>query len=81
MSQAMGHIEAGWEGFREKVVPRTASEVQCAEMRKAFFAGAAYLFTRTMLSLDDGKDATEADLKMLDDVHAELVAFARSQGG
>lgn len=78
---AKGLMAEGWESFREKVVPKNASEVQVRETHQAFYAGAAYLFTRLMLEYGPGKDPTDEDLAMMDGVHAELVAFARSKGG
>jgi hypothetical protein len=78
---AKGLIAEGWEQFREQVVPPNASSVQVDETQKAFYAGASFLLSQVMLRLDPGNDPTDEDLAMLDGIHEELVAFARSQRG
>jgi len=76
---AKGLMEEGWELYR-KVIPAQASEVQVTETRTAFYAGASHLFAQVMLRLDPDKDPTDGDLAVLDGIHEELVAFARSKG-
>lgn len=74
-------IEAGWETYRLKVVPSTASKVQLDETRKAFYAGASHLFAAMMTHLEEGSEETPADLQMMDNLFEELKAFGRSQRG
>jgi hypothetical protein len=68
-------IEAGWVGFKLVAIPPDASEVQIAEMRVAFFAGAQNLFGSIMTMLDPGSEPTESDLKKIDLIHQELEQF------
>jgi len=83
---AKGLMAEGWESFRQKAVPKNASEAQVRETHQAFYAGAAYLFARLMLAHSPGKEPTEedvdmVDVAMVDGIHEELVAFVRSKGG
>jgi hypothetical protein len=55
-------IEAGWMSFRIMCLPDDAPEIQVAEMRNAFFAGAQHLFGSITSMLDADADPTEADL-------------------
>ena len=70
-------IEAGWHGLRIQALPEDASEIQLSEMRMAFFAGAQHLFSSIMSILDPGEEPTDADLKKMDQIHAELKEFLR----
>jgi len=71
-------VEAGWVSYLRLVVPRNASAVQVEETRRSFFAGAQHLFGSIMTMLDVGAEPTEADLGRMDQIHAELQAFAKS---
>lgn len=68
-------IEAGWIGLRIAAVPLDAPAVQLSEMRMAFFAGAQHLFSSIMTILDPGSEPTDADLKRMDLIDAELRKF------
>lgn len=81
MAAVKGFVEEGWESYRERVVPKSAGEAQVTETRRAFYAGSAFLLAQVMLRLGPGEDTTDEDLAMLDGIHEELVAFARSQRG
>lgn len=70
-------IEAGWQGLRLMAVPPGAPPVQIREMRNAFFAGAQHLFSTIMRTLDPGDEPTEADMRRLDNIQAELDAFIK----
>jgi len=78
---AKGLMEEGWEGFREKCVPPSAGSVQVRETQQAFYAGAGYLLAQLMLRLDPGAAPTDENMSLVDEVYAELVAFAKSKGG
>jgi hypothetical protein len=69
-------IEAGWIGLEHMVIPIDAGPMQRAEMKKAFFAGAQHLFSSIMGILEEGDDATEADLRRMGQIEQELRAFA-----
>lgn len=70
-------IEAGWVGFRLAVFPPDgdAPAIQLEEMRKAFFAGSQHLFSSIMTILEPGAEPTDADLKRMDSIDAELKEF------
>lgn len=68
-------IDAGWVGFRLAVGWEDAPKQQLEECRNAFFAGAQHLFAAIIGTLDDGDDATPADLRRLDLINSELQAF------
>jgi hypothetical protein len=70
-------IEAGYVGLRLAAMAPDASEVQVREMRMAFFAGAQHLFASIMGILDPGDEPTDADLKRMDNIAAELGRFER----
>jgi hypothetical protein len=69
-------IEAGWIGLQAAAIPADATAAQIREMRLAFMAGAQHLFASIMVSLDPGEEATDADLRRMDLIAAELDAFA-----
>lgn len=69
-------IEAGWVALRTMWVPEDASEQQVRDMRWAFMAGAQHLFGSIMSTLDEDKEPTEADLKRMDLIDAELKRFS-----
>ena len=76
------YIQQAWDQFAGAVIPDEAPETQRKEMRGAFFAGVCCLMTLLLNQLDDTGDpneVTEADLKVMDDVRAELVAYTRPQ--
>jgi hypothetical protein len=69
-------IESGWVGLQLAAVPENAPPIQIREMRMAFMAGAQHLFSSIMVVLEPGDhEATEADLKRMDLIAAELDAF------
>jgi hypothetical protein len=68
-------IEAGWVSLRLAAVPADAPQNQLDEMRAAFFAGAAHVFSSIMTMLDPGQEPTEADMERMDHIHEELEGF------
>lgn len=68
-------VEAGWVSMLRACVPPDAPEVQVREMRMAFMAGAEHLFSSIMVVLEAGEEPTEADLKRIALIDAELRAF------
>jgi hypothetical protein len=67
-------IEAGWAILRSTIDP-AAPQVQIDEMRLAYMAGAQHLFTSMVNILDQDEEPTEADLKKMDLIAAELRAW------
>ncbi len=67
-------IEAGFDSLRS-VFPPNVPPKQLAEMRACFFAGAQHLFASIVAILDEDHDETAADLRRMDQIHAELARF------
>lgn len=65
-------IEAGWVGLKLAAIPGDAPQAQVDEMRLAFMAGAQHLFASIMGILDPGDEPTDADLRKMDLIAAEL---------
>lgn len=76
----MKYIERGWLSYRELAVPADAGEVQVKETKQAFYAGASILFTTLMQPgvLDPGTEETDADMKKMADLQAEIDAFGQA---
>jgi hypothetical protein len=68
-------IEAGWVTMRLACIPLDAPAVQLENMKLAFMAGAQHLFSSMMSGLEDGDDATFADMRRMTLIEAELTAF------
>jgi hypothetical protein len=71
-------IARSWESYRAMVIPPDASEVQVAETRQAFFAGATMLFTLLLRVLDPGTEETDADMQTMAALQAEVNEFGHS---
>ena len=68
-------IEAGWASLRAVWLhPETPSQ-QVTDLRMAFMAGAQHTWASVMGMLEEGEDATTADLTRMDKIQAELDAF------
>lgn len=68
-------IEVGWLSLRVAAIPAEAPEVQLAEMRQAFFAGAQHLFSSLMAIMDADREPTAKDLERMDLIQRELDEF------
>lgn len=68
-------VEAGFDALRSLVIPAHATPNQVAAMRVAFFSGASLVFDALMAGLDDGEEATDADLQRMSALQAELSKF------
>lgn len=67
--------------YLREVVPASAGPTQIVETRRAFYAGAMALLELMLAGLEDTDlsiEPTEAELHMMDEIAAELVAFAAS---
>lgn len=74
-------MEAGWIGLRLATGLENAPTDQLREMRMAFFAGAQHLFSSIMTIMDEDNEPTEADLRRIEFIDAELRAFGREFTG
>lgn len=72
-------VEAGWVALRLTCIPAGAPEAQLREMRIAFMSGAHHLFTSCMMTLDEGDEATLADMRRMDKIAKELDAFLQNE--
>jgi hypothetical protein len=68
-------IEAGFATLRARAIHPDALDDQVREMRMAFFAGAQHVFGSIMQVLDPDDGPTEADMRRMSAVHAELETF------
>jgi hypothetical protein len=70
-------MQEQWGIFCERVIPTDAPEVQKTEMRRAFYAGGeAILFRIIAAFAPETTEPTKEDLQIMDDLDAELKAFA-----
>ena len=70
-------INEEWLSYAEKVIPSNAPEVQRAESRRAFYAGAQAVFSGLVKELSDSEGVDEADLALMYYVKDELSQFAQ----
>ena len=76
MRQRSKLLAAGWENYRSRVIPQSASEEQLRECQRSFYAGAHLLLCDILDLLAPGDEPTEEDLTMVEDLQAELIEFA-----
>lgn len=75
-------IADAWRDYEVQIVPLNAPEVQRIESRRAFYAGAISMWGGMMAMLEPGEEPTDADLKRMDEIKAEIDAYALAlQGG
>lgn len=72
-------IEGGWAAY-EYLGLKHASELQKAEMRKAFFFGAQHLWASIFTILDPDHEPTEKDMRRMSLIDAELRKFTDEHG-
>ena len=75
-------IASAWQGFAKMVVPKDASQEQIDDTRRAFYSGAAVLFSIITgekffdgLPGDGDIEPTGADLEKMNDLQDEIDAF------
>lgn len=79
MSANPNRLAAEWQGFYRKVLPDGASEIQTQEMRRAFYAGAEAAVMRVLIkSFGPGEDATDQDVRVMQDLADELADFGKA---
>jgi hypothetical protein len=69
-------IKEAWRSYRNEVIPSDAPNIQHIESRRAFYAGAQALLAILMTMLEPGTEATEADIRKMDEIAAELKRFS-----
>lgn len=73
--------EQMWEEYAKQCLPPDAPEIQVIETRKAFYAGAYSMWTGIRDGLDPGQEATDADVRHLDELVTEIETWIMSQAG
>ena len=70
-------IKDGWDSYHDLVLPKNISDIQRDETRKAFYAGAAVLWTSILkhLDLSGEEEPTEKDFDILEGIQNEINAF------
>ncbi len=76
-------VEEAWNDYRNKVLaPSGVTErlypAQFQETRRAFYAGANGLMAAILNILEPGKEATDADLAVMDSIQAGFVEFSEA---
>lgn len=67
-----------WDQFSRAYMPSNANALQKREMRRAFYAGGQAIMFKIITALAPDSEPTEEDLKLMDDLHQELNAFAEA---
>ncbi len=65
-----------WDKYARSVLPAGASPVQKKETRRAFYAGAQSILFRVIESFAPETEPTDADLRIMENLHQELQDFA-----
>lgn len=68
-------IAEAWKRFEAMVLPASAGEVQRAETRKAFYAGASIMFRTMTGGVSEGDEIRDSDLALLDGIAKEVDAY------
>jgi hypothetical protein len=72
----MSVVAEEWEKFRRQVVRNDPPENVLLSMKIAFYGGVG-TFQRILDELSPDEESTEADMKLLRDIRAEVQGFAR----
>lgn len=74
----MQRIARLWAEYERTVLHPDAGPIQRIETKRAFYAGVAAWLNEMTTMFDEGEEATEADLRKIQEVAEELEMFARS---
>ncbi len=73
----MKQIQSEWLSYRA-CLPANIGAVQLSETRRAFYAGATAMLSTILLHLTPGTEPAEDDLRMMDEIQAELREFQKA---
>lgn len=73
-------LDDEWKEFARQVIPAAASTRQIAEMRRAWYAGVATMFSLMTWGLDPEREPTDLDVEYLENLHKELTEFSNAVG-
>jgi hypothetical protein len=68
-------IEQAWQGYSAQVLPCDATPKQILDCRRAFFGGAAVLWTIIQKGLSNDHEATAEDMAFLAQVAEEIEEY------
>lgn len=63
-----------WQGYHAMCL-KDATPVELEKAKEAFFAGAATIFHGMMATMSDEEEPTDADMRFMGELQAELDAF------
>lgn len=69
-------IMESWNEFSRKVIHPNSPQIQRIEMRRAFYAGAAFVLEGITKDMSPGDQVQDSDIQILEDISSELVDFA-----
>lgn len=72
-------VKVGWIAMLLTCIPHNANKEQIKCMKLAYYLGAEHLYMSIMGTLDEGKEATPMDLRRMELIHNELMAFRAIQ--
>lgn len=70
-------IADSWVVFQRLCIPPEAPPQQSIEMRRAYYAGIAWVFDVLSEGLDEDVEATDGDLTYMEKLYKELEVFAK----
>lgn len=70
-------LDIGWRQYAERILPANAPRVQVWECRRAYYAGAAHLFTELTERIGPDSTSEDAGLALLTSVSDEIDAFLK----
>jgi hypothetical protein len=68
-------VEGGWQMMKALVMPKNAPVQQIHDCRIFFFAGAQHVWSSLLSIMEKGTDATEADLRRMENIEQEMGRF------
>lgn len=70
-------LDIGWRQYAERILPANAPRVQVWECRRAYYAGAAHLFTELTQRVGQDSTSEDAGFALLTSVSEEIDAFLK----
>lgn len=74
----MVKFESEWQDFRESVLPKSVSQIQLSETKKAFYSGALAVISLTARMFSNEQEVTEEDVNSYDKLVNEIVSVCKS---
>lgn len=77
MSEQTEIVGDGWDDYRRNVMPASANAIQLSECRRAFYAGAVWVYG---VLIEHGDDGEAEVFRLFDRLRDELFAFQANVG-